>query len=146
MTTTHDRTQLSQSARDFIDSDRFHELLADPISPEAIDDVIAKSMQKEPLTIEETAALLKADDPALIERIFDAARQLKRDVYGNRIVLFAPLYIGNACTNDCSYCGFRRSNPDCVRRTLSPEEIRSEVAALENVGHKRLMFTRRISP
>ena len=73
-------------------------------------DVIAKSLAKQPLAVEETAVLLAADEPELVEQIFEAARQLKRDVYGNRIVLFAPLYIGNECTNDCHYCAFRRSN------------------------------------
>ncbi len=62
--------------------------------------------------------LLAATEPELVEEIFDAARQLKRDVYGNRIVLFAPLYIGNDCTNDCQYCAFRRSNREQIRRTL----------------------------
>ena len=70
-------------------------------TPAEVRDVIAKSLAKQPLTVEETAVLLAADEPELVEEIFDAARQLKRDVYGNRIVLFAPLYIGNECTNDC---------------------------------------------
>ena len=64
-------------------------------------EIIAKSLSKQPLAVDETAVLLAADEPELVEQIFDAARQLKRDVYGNRIVLFAPLYIGNDCTNDC---------------------------------------------
>ena len=84
--------------------------------------------------------LLAADEPELVEQIFDAARQLKRDVYGNRIVLFAPLYIGNDCTNDCQYCAFRRSNREQVRRTLDEDEIRQQVVALESKGHKRLIL------
>jgi 2-iminoacetate synthase len=75
-----------------------------------------------------------------LEEIFAAARELKRTVYGNRIVLFAPLYIGNYCVNDCAYCGFHRSNRDAVRRTLSEEEIRQQVEALERKGHKRLIL------
>ena len=73
--------------------------------------MIAKSLAKEPLAVEETAVLLAADEPELVEEIFDAARQLKRDVYGNRIVLFAPLYIGNECTNDCQYCALPPLQP-----------------------------------
>ena len=103
-------------------------------------DIIAKSMAKQPLTVEETAVLLAADQPELIEEIFDAARQLKRDVYGNRIVIFAPLYIGNECNNDCHYCAFRHSNKQVVRRTLDEDEIRTQVLALENKGHKRLIL------
>jgi 2-iminoacetate synthase len=71
--------------------------------------------------------------------VFAAARELKHRVYGNRIVLFAPLYIGNMCVNDCAYCGFQRKNKAAVRRTLSTEEIRQQVVAMENQGHKRLI-------
>lgn len=134
------KTTLSDGAIDFIDDARIHELIGHaPPDPVRVREVIAKSMAKEALNIEETSVLLGATQPELIEEIFEAARELKRNVYGNRIVLFAPLYIGNACVNDCEYCAFRRSNPDCVRRTLTAAEIRSQVEALENVGHKRLI-------
>ena len=102
--------QLSSSAYDFIDDAYLEGLLSGTASDAEVRDLIAKSLAKEPLSVEETAVLLRASDPQSIERIFDAARQLKRDVYGNRIVLFAPLYIGNECVNDCRYCAFRRSN------------------------------------
>ena len=85
---------------------------------EAVRRVIAKSLSKEALTVEETAVLLGAESPALVEEIFEAARTLKREVYGNRIVFFAPLYVGNFCVNDCKYCGFRRSLTTAVRHTL----------------------------
>jgi 2-iminoacetate synthase len=64
----------------------------------------------------------------------------EKNVYGNRIVLFAPLYIGNKCVNDCTYCAFKRSNTYAVRRTLNQSEIRQQVEALENKGHKRLIL------
>ena len=67
------------------------------------------------------------------EEIFAAARELKRTVYGNRIVLFAPLYVGSYCTNDCAYCGFRRSNRASIRRTLTGEEVRRQVEASPGV-------------
>jgi len=132
---------LSETAADFIDDCRLETLLKET-SPGAarVRDVIAKSLSKEALTLEETAALLAATAPELVEEIFDAARTLKRTVYGNRIVLFAPLYIGNECVNECAYCAFRRSNTDVVRRTLSGQEITEQVEALENVGHKRLIL------
>ncbi len=140
MSIAMDPSRLSASGRDFIDEARLHELVARKTDASELRDVIAKSMAKEPLALEETAALLAADAPELVEQIFDAARQLKRDVYGNRIVLFAPLYIGNECVNDCRYCAFRRSNPDAVRRTLSGEETRRQVEALLSRGHKRLIL------
>ena len=133
-------TKLSHNAVDYIDDDRLHSLLGIPADPHQVREIVAKSMAKEPLTVEETAALINTTDPELVESIFAAARQLKRDVYGNRIVLFAPLYIGNYCVNDCEYCGFRRSNPEAVRRTLQVDEIKAQVAALEAHGHKRLIL------
>lgn len=134
------RRQLSGSAADFIDEPKLHGLLAQPADPARVREVIAKSLSKEALTVEETAALLAAEDPGLNEELFDAARRLKREVYGNRIVLFAPLYIGSECTNDCAYCAFRRSNREVRRRTLSPEDIRQQVEALLDRGHKRLIL------
>ncbi len=133
-------TKLSSTAVDFIDEPALEALLQRTASSEEVRDVIAKSLSKEPLSVGETATLLAADDPELVEQIFHAARQLKRDVYGNRIVLFAPLYLGNECTNDCQYCAFRRSNRAVVRRTLDEGEIEAQVRALLARGHKRLIL------
>ncbi len=134
------RRQLSSTAADFIDEPKLHGLLARPAEPGRVREIIAKSLHKEALTVEEAAALLNAESPDLIEEIFDAARRLKRDVYGNRIVLFAPLYIGSECTNDCAYCAFRRSNREVRRRTLSSQDIRRQTEALLDRGHKRLIL------
>jgi 2-iminoacetate synthase len=138
-TIERNKHKLSAAGFDFVDEPLFEDLLDRKAEPAEVRDVIAKSMAKEPLALEETAVLLGADEPALVEEIFEAARQLKRDVYGSRIVLFAPLYIGSECTNDCQYCAFRRSNPNAIRRTLSPEEIGRQVESLLDVGHKRLI-------
>jgi 2-iminoacetate synthase len=132
--------QLSKGACDFIDESELENLLDRPADAAAVRDVIAKSLAKQPLTEAETALLLNATSPDLIEEIFAAARQLKRDVYGNRIVLFAPLYIGNYCVNDCTYCGFRARNQAAIRRTLDSAEIQAQVTALERKGHKRLIL------
>lgn len=132
---------LSEGAVDFIDDDRLNKLISDtPPDASAVRDVIAKAMSKEPLNVAETAVLLAAEDEELVGEIFQAARELKRNVYGNRIVLFAPLYIGNECVNDCRYCAFRRSNTDAERRTLDEDDISRQVVALEDVGHKRLIL------
>lgn len=133
--------ELSNGAVDFIDDAKIENLLKGERPDKArVRDVVAKSLSKQALSVEETAVLLNADDPELVEEIFHAARTLKEAVYGNRIVLFAPLYIGNRCVNDCLYCGFRRSNVDAVRVSLNREEIVSQVKALEDMGHKRLIL------
>ncbi|KAA3613138.1 MAG: [FeFe] hydrogenase H-cluster radical SAM maturase HydG [Calditrichaeota bacterium] len=132
---------LSKNAKDFIDDDKIHSLLKNTKeNPKQVKKIIAKSLEKKALNPEETAILLKTESPELVEEIFEAARKLKRDVYGNRIVLFAPLYIGNNCVNDCTYCSFRRSNKEAVRRTLSETEIGAQVESLEDKGHKRLIL------
>ncbi len=131
---------LSRHFVDFIDDAKLHRLMALQVDAARVDEVIAKSMAKAPLTVEETAVLLAADAPDQVEKIFAAAQQLKRDVYGNRIVLFAPLYIGNYCINDCKYCAFRQSLRSTVRRTLTSAELEAQVEALEDKGHKRLIL------
>ncbi|TNF24502.1 MAG: [FeFe] hydrogenase H-cluster radical SAM maturase HydG [Deltaproteobacteria bacterium] len=123
----------------FIDEDRLHALLRGRPEATEVRAALAKAMAKEPLTVEETATLLTADGELVAEQL-EAARALKTAVYGNRIVLFAPLYVGNACVNDCTYCGFRRSNPDCVRRTLGDAELDAQTRALVRQGHKRLIL------
>lgn len=134
-------TTLSADAVDFIDDVKLETMVAGlKEDPEAVRRVIAKSLRKEALSVEETAILLGAESPELVEEIFEAARSLKRDVYGNRIVFFAPLYVGNYCTNNCKYCGFRSSLTSAVRHTLSDEELVREVEALEDLGHKRLIL------
>lgn len=140
-------TTLSADAVDFIDDVKLETMVAGlKEDPEAVRRVIAKSLRKEALSVEETAILLGAESPELVEEIFEAARSLKRDVYGNRIVFFAPLYVGNYCTNNCKYCGFRSSLTSAVRHTLSDEELVREVEALEDLGHKRLILVYGESP
>lgn len=133
--------ELSENAVDFIDDEHLTVTLKRASGdPGHVREIISKSLSKEALTVEEAASLLAAEDPEQIEAIFDAARELKKRVYGNRIVLFAPLYIGNRCVNDCQYCSFRSSNTEAVRRTLSREELQEQLRALENKGHKRLIL------
>ena len=132
---------LSKNAVDFIDDAAITALVNDRREdPVRVRDIIAKSMEKEPLTVSEVADLVAAKSPASTEALFEAARELKRKVYGNRIVIFAPLYIGNHCTNDCTYCAFRRSLRSTVRKTLNEVELTDQVLALEKAGHKRLIL------
>ena len=103
-------------------------------------EIIAKSLAKNRLDPAEMAVLLNVDDPDLVEEIKEGARILKKMIYGNRIVLFAPLYVGNKCINNCTYCGFRKSNQALVRKTLTMDELETEVRSLEAKGHKRLIM------
>ncbi|MGA2447941.1 MAG: [FeFe] hydrogenase H-cluster radical SAM maturase HydG [Polyangiaceae bacterium] len=130
---------LSHHCEDFIHDSEVEELLRpQPLDIGRFRGVVAKALDKQALTVDEAAVLLRAS-PELRQEVLDAARELKRKVYGNRIVLFAPLYIGNFCVNDCTYCGFRRSNRDAVRRTLTDDDVTAQVKALEDMGHKRII-------
>ena len=108
--------------------------------PLQVREIIAKSLGKQRLSMMETAVLLNATDPDLVEEIKAGARQLKEQVYGKRIVLFAPLYVGNLCINNCAYCGFRASNTKQKRTTLNRQELIREVEMLEDMGQKRLIL------
>lgn len=107
--------------------------------PAYVREILQKSLDKHRLEPVEVATLLNVESEELLEEIFQAARTLKAKIYGNRIVLFAPLYIGNDCVNDCLYCGFRSSNQEVYRKTLTLDELRREVQALVSKGHKRLI-------
>jgi 2-iminoacetate synthase len=125
----------------FIDPEEIWGLINTTVStPERVRQLIAKSLDKQRLTMEETAVLINTYDPELVEEIKEGARELKRRVYGNRIVLFAPLYVGNKCKNNCQYCGFRVTNKEQIRTTLTDQGLIDEVEALEETGQKRLIL------
>jgi 2-iminoacetate synthase len=127
---------------DFINDEEIFVLLEKGKNPDPaeIRNIIDKSLSKTRLEPIETAKLLQVEDPELLEEIFEAARKLKQEIYGNRIVFFAPLYIGNKCINNCLYCGFRKDNKAIVRKTLTMEELKEQVEILESKGHKRLIL------
>lgn len=103
-----------------------------------IEALIDKAAQCKGLTHREAALLLECDQPDLLERIFQLARDIKQKFYGNRIVMFAPLYLSNYCVNGCVYCPYHLKNKHIPRKKLTQEEIRQEVIALQDMGHKRL--------
>jgi len=103
-------------------------------------EILAKAREAKGLDAEETATLLQLDNEELDAELFATAKKVKQTIYGNRLVLFAPLYITNECYNRCAYCGFNATNSDLKRRTLSEDEIRAEVEVLERLGHKRLLL------
>lgn len=109
-------------------------------SKEEVLDIIEKARECYGLTLEEAAVLLQIEEDDLLEKLFDTARFIKDKIYGNRIVIFAPLYTSNACTNNCLYCGFRAANKELHRRTLSADEVVLEAKAIEEQGHKRILL------
>ena len=125
----------------FISEKEIEEILegAQP-SHTLVREIIAKSLSKKRLSMQETAVLVNATDPELVEEIKAGARKLKEQVYGKRIVLFAPLYVGNLCINNCEYCGFRAANKSQKRTTLTHPELINEVEMLEEMGQKRLIL------
>lgn len=122
-----------------INEDYVNEILSEAKTADdmQVQKVLDKAREGQGLSHREVALLLQTSDNDKIKQIFEIAGSIKKRIYGNRIVLFAPLYISNYCVNDCVYCGYRRSNK-INRRRLTMQEIQKEVTILEKMGHKRL--------
>ncbi|MGI5869212.1 MAG: [FeFe] hydrogenase H-cluster radical SAM maturase HydG [Kiritimatiellia bacterium] len=135
-------TRYCPNGQDFIDDARIESQLADAKNPDParIRDILAKSLAIETLDPAETALLLNVSDPGLRREMDEAALKIKRFVYDNRIVAFAPMYISSYCVNQCRYCGFSSENDRLKRRCLTMDEIKAEAAAMTGRdGHKRVM-------
>lgn len=132
----------SPKAEDFIDHDEVMETLEyaqqNKHNIELIDQLIAKAKLRKGLSHREAAVLLDCDIEEKNQEIYALAEQIKKDFYGNRIVMFAPLYLSNYCINGCLYCPYHISNKNIARKKLTQDEIRQEVIALQDMGHKRL--------
>lgn len=132
----------SPHAEEFIDHAEVLESLAEAEreskNPQRVLQILEKAARCKGLTHREAAILMDCDDPALEEKIYALAAEIKRKFYGNRIVLFAPLYLSNYCINGCVYCPYHAKNRTIPRRKLSQAEIEAEVRALIRTGHKRL--------
>lgn len=126
----------------FIDEEQIENILAKGLKHDAsrVREILSRAREMHGLGMEDMAVLMAVEDPELLEEVFTTARWVKEEIYGNRLVLFAPLYISNRCTNDCAYCAFRTSNPALERRSLTQDEIRQEVEAIEKQGHKRILM------
>ena len=103
-----------------------------------IEEILTKAEEGKGISHREAAVLIEVEDKEIEERIFAIARRLKEHIYGNRIVMFAPLYLSNHCVNGCVYCPYHAKNKTIPRRKLTQDEIRREVIALQDMGHKRL--------
>lgn len=114
-----------------------NEKLNDPVLQR---EAIQKSKSAKGLSLEESAALLNISDPEILDELFRTAKEVKETIYGNRLVLFAPLYVTNLCVNNCLYCAFRRDNRELKRKTLSVDEVRAETEYLVKQGHKRILL------
>ncbi|MGL4369292.1 MAG: radical SAM protein, partial [Spirochaetota bacterium] len=125
----------------FIDRARLYSMV-EGSAPSAsdVDAICSKARLMKGLSLEDVAVLLRAEEPALIRTIMDAAHYVKEEIYGKRLVLFAPIYTGNRCVNNCTYCAFRRDNKELKRSVLSMDEIAEEVRCLLRDGHKRILL------
>lgn len=133
-------TRFTQNGNDFINDGEIERLLDKNrnAEPQRVRDIIQKSLAIERLEPEETAILLNVTDNDLWEEIFWAAGEVKKRVYDNRIVTFAPLYLSSFCVNNCVYCAFRKQN-EIKRRRLTLDEVKAETEAIVSTGHKRLI-------
>lgn len=132
----------SMKAEEFIDDAEIKETLkyADENKDnlKLVDEIIEKAKLRKGLTHREASVLLACDAKEKINEMYDLAEQIKKDFYGNRIVMFAPLYLSNYCVNGCLYCPYHLKNKHIPRKKLTQEEIKNEVIALQDMGHKRL--------
>lgn len=132
----------SLKAEEFIDHNEVNETLAfaeqNKKNAVLIDEILEKAKLRKGLSHREAAVLLDCDIEEKNKEIYALAQQIKKDFYGNRIVMFAPLYLSNYCVNGCVYCPYHMKNKTIARKKLTQEEIRREVIALQDMGHKRL--------
>ena len=132
----------SMIAEEFINDEEIKETLkyADENKDnlELINQIIEKAKLRKGLSHREASVLLACDNKEKIEEMYDLAEQIKKDFYGNRIVMFAPLYLSNYCVNGCLYCPYHAVNKHIPRKKLTQEEVKQEVIALQDMGHKRL--------
>ncbi len=132
----------SLKAEEFINDEEIRETLKyadeNKNNLELVDSILEKAKKLKGLTHREASVLLACTDNDRVKKMYDMAEQIKKDFYGNRIVMFAPLYLSNYCVNGCLYCPYHAKNRHIPRKKLTQEEIKKEVIALQDMGHKRL--------
>lgn len=126
----------------FIDERKIKELIASKENASDIEirKILNKALLLKGLDLDEVAALISIKDDKLMDWLFKTALKIKESIYGNRLVLFAPLYVSNYCSNNCLYCGFRKDNRDMRRKCLTIEEIKEETRIILEYGHKRILM------
>ncbi len=127
--------------QNFIDREKLYGMLENNAPTESeLNDILNKARELHGLSLEDVAKLLCVEDEADIQKILDTAHYCKEEIYGRRLVLFAPIYTGNACVNNCVYCGFRKDNHGLKRKVLTMDEIEQETIQLLRMGHKRALL------
>jgi 2-iminoacetate synthase len=126
----------------YLNEQVIHDCLNSTAAPEParVRAILEKGRAMQGLSFDETATLIALEDPELMEELFATARAIKNEIYGSRLVMFAPLYISNRCANECTYCAYRASNKELHRLTLSQEQIAAEVKVIVEQGHKRILM------
>ena len=132
----------SLKAEEFISDEEIRETLAyaeeNKDNLKLVDEIIEKAKLRKGLNHREASVLLACENQEKINEVYELASQIKKDFYGNRIVMFAPLYLSNYCVNGCTYCPYHLKNKHISRKKLTQEEVKNEVIALQDMGHKRL--------
>ncbi|MBR1769210.1 MAG: [Bacteroidales bacterium] len=133
--------ELKERNTNFIDRNKLYFLL-DRKTPSTleIDAVLNEALKLKGLTLQDVAVLLCAEGKENTDKIMQAAKWVKQEIYGKRLVLFAPIYTGNVCCNNCTYCSFRKDNRLIERKILTMDEIRQETSSLLRQGHKRVLL------
>lgn len=132
---------IQERNKNFIDRDKLYSMIEGkaPLRPE-LDEILNKALELKGLNLEEVASLLRVTAPEDIKSIMEIAKTVKEEIYGKRLVLFAPVYTGNVCVNNCVYCAFRKDNKQIARKVLDMEEIKEETRTLLKDGHKRVLL------
>ena len=132
----------SLKAEEFINDEEIQETLKyaqeNKNNRALVDAILKKAEDMKGISHREAAVLLECDLPDEVEKMFHLAKKIKDRFYGNRIVMFAPLYLSNYCVNGCTYCPYHYKNKHIARKKLTQEDVRREVIALQDMGHKRL--------
>ena len=132
---------MNKEETSWLDAGAVEDVLASaPADAGRIREVLQKARELKGLNAAEVAALCQISAPDQLDELFASARRVKEEIYGRRMVLFAPLYISNVCGNECTYCAFRASNKALPRTALDPEAIARDTAELVRQGHKRLLL------
>jgi 2-iminoacetate synthase len=131
----------SERNKVFIDREKLYSLIEGKVPDHSeVNTILNKALRLNGLNLEEVAVLLRVHDAEVIHLIMEAAQTVKEEIYGKRLVLFAPIYTGNACINNCTYCSFRRDNKLIKRKVLTMQEIDEETRSLLREGHKRVLL------
>ncbi|MBU1198468.1 MAG: [FeFe] hydrogenase H-cluster radical SAM maturase HydG [Nanoarchaeota archaeon] len=126
----------------FINENQINQILKKTSQPQKqrVEEVLNKALTLKGLELEEVSVLLNIYDNASLNRLFNTALKIKEEIYGKRLVLFAPVYVSNYCSNNCLYCGFRKDNKEMKRRCLTLEELKEETKFILEQGHKRILM------